>query len=91
MSIKLAMLIIAINIYIYGLTEAGVVVFSVLINHIESFRYYPARFSSRIWKHTNSNLISARVADDFGIKFLNNYHVDHSINVLQTKYDVSID
>ena len=81
-SIKSSMLIIAINICIYNLKETGIVVFSALVNHIESFRYYLARFTPCLWKHKTSNLIFTLVADDFGIKFFNNYHVDHIIKAL---------
>ena len=89
-TINLACKLLILRISIKSTTLIIAIVFSTLVNHIEPFRYYPARFSSRLWKHKKSNLIFTRVADDFGIKVLNNYHVDHSINVLQTKYDVSI-
>ena len=36
---KLSMLIEAIHICIHGLKEAGVIVLSALVNHIDSFRY----------------------------------------------------
>ena len=76
---------------VYALKEAGILAYTVLVDHLEPFSYYPVRYTPGLWRHKTTNMIFALVVDDFGIKFYNKFYAKHLFKALRTKYEISLD
>ena len=75
----------------YGLRQARKIAHEDLKTHLVPYGYKPVRFTPGLWKHELSNLRFTLIVDDFGVKFTNLSQAHHLINVLKTKYELSID
>ena len=68
---------------IYGLKEASILAYTVLVKHLESYGYYPVCYTPGLWHHKTMHILFTLVVDDFGIKFYNKYQVDHLFEALR--------
>ena len=73
----------------YGLKEAGCVVFQNLVKNLAPFGYEPIPYTPLLWRHITRCTTFTLAVDDFGIKHFNQDYLDHLINALKTHYTIS--
>ena len=75
----------------YGLKEAGILAFNYVIENLALHGYRPVKYTAGLWEHKKRNTNFLLCVDDFGIKCDNQDDLDHLLNTLQKKYEISID
>ena len=75
----------------YGLKEAGVIVFYQLFQKLKLFSYEPMPQTPVLWIHTSRKTTFTLCIDDFGIQYFSKSNADHLIDAIQDTYDFSID
>ena len=76
---------------IYGLKQAAILAYKLIVERLAPFGYYPIPASNGLWKHKTRKTIFALCVDDFGVKYFNDEDADHLINALKKYYTISID
>ena len=75
----------------YGLKEAGILAFNYVVENLAPHGYYPVRYTPGLWKHKTRKTTFILCVDDFGIKHHSQDDLDHLLNALRTKYEISTD
>ena len=73
----------------HSLKEAGCAAFQNLVKNLTPFGYEPMPCTPLLWRHNTRHTTFTLALDDFGIKHLNHYYLDHILNALKTHYTVS--
>lgn len=76
---------------LYGLVQAGRLANDQLVEHLETFQYYPAKNTPGLFSHLTRPISFTLCVDDFGVKYTNTADVDHLIAALKTRYRITID
>ena len=74
---------------IYSFKIAGIIAFNYVVNNVAPHGYYPVRYTPSLWKHETRKTTLMLCVDDFGIKHHSQDDLDHLLNALRTKYDIS--
>ena len=72
----------------YGLKGAGYVAFKNQVNNLAPFGYEPVLCTPGLWRHNTFRTTFTLAVDDFGIKYFNQYDLDHLLNALKTHYTI---
>ena len=64
----------------YGLKEAGCVVFQNMVKNLAPFGYEPMLCTPGLWRHNTRRRKFSLAVDDFSIKNFNQDDLDHLIN-----------
>ena len=75
----------------YGLKYAALLGYQQLVQHLKPFGYYPIPHTDGLWKHTSRKITFCLCVDDFGVKYFHKSDVDHLIDALRQRYDISTD
>ena len=75
----------------YGLKQAALLGYQQLVEHLKPYGYEPIPHTDGLWKHNARKITFCLCVDDFGVKYFNKADVDHLINALKTRYDISTD
>ena len=75
----------------YGLPQAGILANQQLVGRLELQGYSPCKHTPGLWRHKCRPVTFSLVVDDFGFKFIGKNYVEHLLNAIQEKYQVSID
>ena len=75
----------------YGLKEAGILVFNQLVEKLAPFGYRPMKHTAGLWKHDTRKTTFALCVDDFGIKYFSNDDANHLLSALRSNYKVTVD
>ena len=75
----------------YGLKEAGILAFNYVIENLAPHGYYRVHYTPGLWKHRTRKTTFILCVDDFGIKHHSEDDLDHLLNALRTKYEISTD
>ena len=73
----------------YGFSQVRRLAYEDLKSHLAKYGYNPVKFTPGLWKHQSNNVSFALVVDDFGVKHNNMESLNHLINALQSKYDIT--
>eukprot|EP00804_Cyclotella_cryptica_P021964 CCRYP_000899-RA/>CCRYP_000899-RA protein AED:0.44 eAED:0.44 QI:0/-1/0/1/-1/0/1/0/204 len=68
---------------IYGLKQARKLANDLLIQHLETHRYYQCTATPSLWRHTWRPVIFVLIVDDFGIQYTERRHAEHLLHTLQ--------
>ena len=75
----------------YGLPQAGNLAQELLEKRLAKHRFEQSKLIPRYWKHKTLLIDFTLVIENFGVKYVNQDHTMHLINVLQQFYEISID
>ena len=75
----------------YGLPQAGRLAYDQLTKHLALAGYTPTEHTPGLFKHTTRDIQFILIVDDFGIKYKIKGDVDHLIQHLKKKYDLTMD
>jgi hypothetical protein len=75
----------------YVLPQSGSLGHDLLKQHLNPEGYFQSEIVTGLWKHRSKNDQFILVADNFGIKFMQQQDFDHLINTLKKHYNVSLD
>jgi len=85
------------NVYIrlnkgmYGLPQAGILAYQLLVKRLKPFGYAPCRHTPGYWTHDKSHTWFVLVVDDFSVKYLNKQAADDFLNLLRRWYTIKVD
>ena len=75
----------------YGLKEAGVVVFDQLVCKLSPYRYEPMPLTARLWRHKTKRTTLTTCIDDFGVQYFSKKDAEHLINAIKSNCECTID
>ena len=75
----------------YKLTQAAVLAYDQLVEHLAPHGYYPCQQTTGIWRHKTRATCFCLCVDDFGIKYFSKADANHLLNALRAKYKISTD
>lgn len=75
----------------YGLKEAGIIAWKELVHHLKNYGYEPMRLTTGMWRHKTKPTIFTLTVDDFGIKFCSDSDLQHLLNALTDRYNITVD
>ena len=73
----------------YGLKKVGILAFNYLVEKLAPQGYYPVWYTPGLWKHKTRKKIFILYIDDFGITHHSEDDLNHLLNALRTKYEIS--
>jgi hypothetical protein len=82
---------IQINKGMYGLKQASVLAYDLLVKNLKKDGYHPIPHTVGLWSHSTKNIYFCLCVDDFGIKYTKKSDADHLLNSLKKHYSLSID
>ena len=75
----------------YGLKQAAILAYKLLLKRLLSDGYQPIPMTSGLFKHKDRKTIFALCVDDFGVKYHSQQDLQHLIETLRKHYEISID
>ena len=75
----------------YGLKQAAILAYDQLRQHLAPHGYFPIPNTVGMWKHKSRPIQFCLCIDDFGIKFINKADVNHLLDTLRSKYNITVD
>ena len=75
----------------YGLPQAGILAYNLLVERLAPHGYTPVRHTPGLWKHNQKGTTFVLVVDDFSVKYLNKSDADDFLNLLRTWYTIKVD
>ena len=75
----------------YGLKEAGTLAFNYVVENLKPHGYHLMELTSGLWKHEIWKTTFELCVDDFVVKYHNQNDLEHLLNALNTKYEISTD
>ena len=75
----------------YCLKQAGVISNQELQKHLKQYGYHPVTFTPGLWKHEDEDTLFSLVVEKFKIKYTSEENMNHLLQVLNAKYEMSID
>ncbi len=82
---------IQINKGMYGLPQAGILAYQLLVARLAPYGYYPVRHTPGYWKHKTKQTAFVLVVDDFSVKFLNKQDAEELLTLLRKWYEIKVD
>jgi hypothetical protein len=76
---------------VWGLPQAGILVNKFLCKRFAPHEYYKCKQTPGLWKHVTRPILFTLVVDDFGMKYVNKDNVNHLIQCLKKKFEVTKD
>ena len=74
----------------YGLKEAGVIVFDPLVRKLKRFGYKSMSQTPGLWKHSFYRTTFTLCIDNFGVQHFSKDDADHLIGAIRATYECSI-
>ena len=75
----------------YGLKQAAIIAYNLLISHMEPHGYYTVTFTTRLWSHNTRRAKHFSCVDDFGVKYFTKDDTNHLLDSLKKHYAISTD
>ena len=75
----------------YGLKEAGIIAYQLLVKNLAPHGYHPCTHTPGHWKYVTRKIMFNLAVDDFGIKYVHKYYIDHMFTALRQNYEISTD
>ena len=75
----------------YGLKQAAILAYEFIVENLAPHGYHPIPQSLGLWRHETRPIQFCLCVDDFGIKYERKEDLDHLLNALRQKYEVSVD
>ena len=75
----------------YGLKQVGIIASQELRAHLKPYIYEPVRHIPGLWHCTQIDSNFTLLIDNFLIQYMSLINVNHLINALKQKYDITID
>ena len=82
---------IQINKGMYGLPQAGILAYQLLVTRLATHGYYPVRHTPGYWKHLTKATAFVLVVDDFSVKFINKQDAEELLAILRQWYEIKAD
>ena len=76
---------------IYGLPQAAILAYELLVTRLAIHGYYPAPNTLGLFLHATRPISFTLWVDDFGIKYINKCDVDHLESCLNEHYETTMD
>ena len=76
---------------IYGLPQAAILAYELLVTRLAIHEYYPAPNTLGLFLHATRPISFTLWVDDFGIKYINKCDVDHLESCLNEHYETTMD
>ena len=73
----------------HGFSQVGRLAYEDLKAHLAKYGCNPVKFTPGLWKHQSNNVSFTLVVDDFGVKYTNIESLNHLINALKSKYEIT--
>ena len=67
----------------YGLPQAGHIVWDLLKERLAKHGYRPTKHTTGLWKHDTCPIWFCLCVDDFGVKYTNKEDAQHLVDTLQ--------
>ena len=74
----------------YGLKEAGIIAYQLLVKNLAPHGYHPCTHTPGHWKYVTRKIMFNLAVDDFGIKYVHKDNIDHLFAALRQNYEISI-
>ena len=74
----------------YGLKQVGKIAYDELVKHLKPFGYSPTKYTPGYWRHKTKPISFILCVDDFAVKYTNENDLNHLLQVLKTKYTITI-
>ena len=74
----------------FGLPQSGILANKLLKKRLAKHGYFESPHTSGLWKHVSRPVHFTLVVDDFGIKYVEEDHLNHLIKALEEHYDVTL-
>ena len=75
----------------YGLPQAGILAYQLLVERLVPYGYAPVRHTPGLWKHDKTGTTFVLVVDDFSVKYLSKQEADDFLNLLRKWYTIKVD
>jgi Reverse transcriptase (RNA-dependent DNA polymerase) len=75
----------------YGLPQAGILAYQLLVKRLAPHGYAPVRHTPGLWKHNKTGTTFVLVVDDFSVKYLNRQDAEDFLTLLRTWYTIKVD
>ena len=75
----------------YGLPQAGILAYNLLVKRLAPHGYAPVRHTPGLWRHNRKQTSFVLVVDDFSVKYLNQQDANEFLNLLRTWYSIKVD
>ena len=75
----------------YGLPQAGILAYNLLVQRLAPYGYAPVRHTPGLWKHNTKGTSFVLVVDDFLVKYLNRQDADDFLTLLRQWYSIKVD
>ena len=72
----------------YGLPQSGRLANDLLHTCLEKAGYYEVDTTPGLWRHKWRPIQFVLILDDFGIKYVGNYHALHLLKILEQNYEI---
>lgn len=82
---------IRINKGMYGLPQAGILAYQLLVERLAKHGYHPVRHTPGYWRHISKPTTFVLVVDDFSTKYLNRADAEDLLTILRQWYTVKAD
>jgi hypothetical protein len=76
---------------VWGTPQAGIAANKLLCKQLAPHGYYECKQMPGLWKHKTWPISFTLAVDDFGMKYVNKDDVDHLIQCLKHKYELTKD
>ena len=76
---------------IYGLPQAGILAYNLLVERLATAGYHPAPHTPGLFTHETRDIKFVLWVDDFGIRYTNKADAQHLIEFLQQWYEIKSD
>jgi hypothetical protein len=76
---------------VWGLSQAGILPNKLLRKRLAPHGYYKCKQMPGLWKHATRPISFTLVVDNFGMKYANKYDINHLIQCLKKKYELTED
>ena len=74
---------------VWGLPQAGILANNLLHIRLLPQGYYECTNTPGLWKHKMRPILFMLVVNDFGIKYVGNEHIDHLIQCIKQKHELT--
>ena len=82
---------IRINKGMYGLPQAGILAYNLLVQRLAPYGYAPVRHTPGYWRHQTKGTAFVLVVDDFSVKYLSKHDADEFLSILRQWYSIKVD
>jgi hypothetical protein len=76
---------------VWGLSQTGILANKLLQKNLAPHGCYDCKQTPRLLKHTTHPILFTLVVNNFGVKYKQQEDIDHLINYVKSKYELSED